>query len=129
MESRDATSLYQRPYQIDEARGTITLWVWVDDEEQEINIPLEWDTCPTCGGSGRHVNPSIDSHGISSAEFAEDADFTEGDFRGSFDMTCAECNGRRVVPVSSHPRFIEACSEAWDAACETTRERLAVRDA
>lgn len=53
--------------------------------------------CPRCAGVGRHVNPAIDSHGISPEEFEEDPDFAEGYFSGRYDVPCEECAGERVV--------------------------------
>ena len=74
-----------------------------EDEDGEgdglVAIPFLWEVCETCNGKGSHVNPSIDSHGITSSEWAEwDEDEREGYFRGRYDVTCYECNGLRVVP-------------------------------
>ena len=62
-------------------------------------VTVKYEVCPTCEGKGKHVNPSIDCNGISAEEFAEDPDFAEDYFRGVYDVPCAECGGRRVVPV------------------------------
>jgi hypothetical protein len=66
-----------------------------------------WAVCPTCEGEGKHVNPSIDSHGISREEFDEDPDFEEAYFSGAYDVTCVECKGQRVVPGCE----VEGCPE------------------
>lgn len=60
-------------------------------------VPSKFEVCPKCEGNGKFVNPSIDSHGISAQEFAEDPDFAEQYFSGVFDKTCDECGGLRVV--------------------------------
>jgi hypothetical protein len=65
-------------------------WLWV---------PFRYEVCPTCEGKGKHVNPSIDAHGISREEFADDPDFEEGYMRGDYDVTCYECGELRVVAV------------------------------
>ena len=39
------------------------------DWEDEVELPARFEVCHTCDGKGKHVNPSIDSHGISSEEF------------------------------------------------------------
>jgi hypothetical protein len=63
-----------------------------------------WRVCGTCGGKGRHVNPSIDAdHGITAEEFADDPDFAEDYFGGVYDVTCHECGGKRVVPELRDP--------------------------
>jgi hypothetical protein len=73
----------------DEAEGT----------EIEVELPAKWDVCSRCDGEGKHVNPSIDSHGISREEFDEDPDFEEAYFRGDYDVRCEECKGRTTVLV------------------------------
>jgi hypothetical protein len=52
--------------------------------------------CDQCRGRGSIVNPSIDSHGISSQEFNEDPDFKKAYFAGTFDITCPSCEGTRI---------------------------------
>jgi hypothetical protein len=62
-------------------------------------IPVTLELCPTCGGHGKHVNPSIDAHGISADEFADDPDFEEAYRSGAYDVTCSECGGESVIPI------------------------------
>lgn len=64
-----------------------------------VEIPAQYEVCDLCQGKGKHVNPSIDSHGISPDEFAEDPDFFEDYMRGAYDIPCNKCKGQRVVPV------------------------------
>jgi len=64
----------------------------------EVAVPFSWAVCGLCDGKGRHVNPSIDCGGISGEEFDADPEFAECYMRGDYDVTCSECNGRRVVP-------------------------------
>jgi hypothetical protein len=78
--------------------------VVTDDDDTEIEIPATFAVCGTCDGKGSHVNPSIDAHGITPDEFAEDPDFAESYFRGDYDQPCNECHGLRVVPVVDDSR-------------------------
>lgn len=62
-------------------------------------IRVRFEVCPLCDGRGRHVNPSIDAHGLTREDFDEDPDFAESYFRGDYDETCNLCRGEKVVPV------------------------------
>lgn len=93
-----------------ESNMTIVVY---EDDEAEFTIPARYEVCETCEGKGSHVNPSIDSHGISSEEFAEDPDFAESYFRGDYDVACNECGGRRVAAVPD-----------WDALNEETKRKV-----
>jgi hypothetical protein len=89
-------------------RKMLALPNWVHpDEESETDfgyspdrsnwIPVKYEKCETCDGKGKHVNPSIDAHGLSSDDFAEDPQFAEDYFNGMYDVECRECEGRRVA--------------------------------
>jgi RecJ-like exonuclease len=84
-----------------------------DGEIVDLEIPARFEVCETCNGKGSHVNPSIDSHGLSREDFDEDPDFAESYFAGDYDVPCNECDGRRVVPVVDESR---ASKEAIAAA-------------
>ena len=98
---------------------------------EDIEIPARYEVCSTCDGKGSHVNPSIDAHGISPEEFAEDPDFAESYHRGDYDQPCNECGGRRVVPVMDEdrtsPEIIKLVNDrindhyAYIAECEAER--------
>ena len=68
---------------------------------KEIALPLHWVVCDRCRGEGKHTNPSIDGNGITGSEWAEmcyeDEDFAEHYFSGVYDVTCEECDGKRVT--------------------------------
>lgn len=68
-------------------------------EGEEITIPAIFEVCETCEGRGKHVNPSIDSNGLSEEDFDMDPDFRENYFSGLYDVACNECRGNRVSPV------------------------------
>ena len=70
--------------------------------EGEIAIATKWAVCPVCDGEGKHVNPSIDCGGLTAEDFAEDPDFAECYFGGTYDQTCNRCGGKRVVKVPDY---------------------------
>ncbi len=78
-------------------------------EEENGRIEVRKIVCPACDGNGRYVNPAIDSHGLSTQDFAEDPDFEEGYFTGRYDIVCEYCDGQNVVdePVD------EQVQKAW----------------
>jgi len=84
-------------------------------------VSFEWEVCPTCRGGGSHVNPNIDRQGIDPAKFRRDPEFAEQYFSGSYDQTCSQCSGRRVVPSptprgdkeqNAYEEFLEAKRQA-----------------
>jgi len=79
----------------------IIIFTTEDDEENETEhtLPTKFEVCPTCKGSGTHVNPAIDAHGITRDEFDDDSDFEEDYLNGRYDVTCHECKGKNVVQV------------------------------
>ena len=74
-----------------------------DGESEYIRLPARYEVCPRCEGRGKHVNPSIDGHGLTSEDF-EDPEFREDYFRGVYDVACHECRGVRVVRVLDEDR-------------------------
>lgn len=72
----------------------------VEDEDGVTHdLPIIWVVCPTCNGNGKYVNPSIDSHGISSEEWVNEwsDDEREMYMSGAYDVTCEECRGRTTI--------------------------------
>jgi hypothetical protein len=98
MDARDAAR-QDKGYEQDHKRMVII--VTVDDydaeEEVKVEIPARYEVCPLCRGKGSHVNPSIDSHGLSREDFDADPGFKEDYFSGVYDVACYECGGRNVV--------------------------------
>ncbi|MBK7823323.1 MAG: hypothetical protein IPJ61_20265 [Tessaracoccus sp.] len=70
-----------------------------EDGDGTVAFRLVYEVCGTCNGRGSHVNPGVDAHGITAEEFDEDPEFREEYFAGSYDVTCCECQGRRVVAM------------------------------
>lgn len=97
-----------RQRKFDAAKMTLLYEVPATDEELdvdgcgddvEITLPARFEVCPTCEGKGRHVNPSIDAHGLTREETDSwCAEELEGYFQGRYDVECYECAGQRVVP-------------------------------
>jgi hypothetical protein len=70
-----------------------------DGSFEDIEIPAKFEVCSVCDGKGSHVNPSIDSNGLSREDFDDDPDFEEAYFSGAYDVPCNCCKGNRVEPV------------------------------
>lgn len=102
-----------------------------EEVDEEVDVPFKWEVCGTCEGKGSHVNPSIDSHGLTAEDFAEDSDFAEDYHAGVYDVPCAECAGLRVVPVPDEsrcsPELLKRINGErdgkYDAAVERAHER------
>lgn len=77
---------------------------YIINGEPTLELPCHYEVCPVCQGRGKHVNPSIDSHGISEQEFAEDPGFAEAYWRGDYDQTCNCCRGRTTVAMVDRGR-------------------------
>jgi hypothetical protein len=85
------------------------------DEDEQFERDLEqvksffgkylYEVCPRCRGEGKHVNPSIDSHGLSREDFDQDPDFEEDYFSGVYDVPCYVCSGARVVKAPNWLAF------------------------
>jgi len=71
----------------------------------------KWHICPACQGEGTCVNPAIDSHGISSAEFYEDPDFAEEYFSGTFDVPCGCCKGTGKITEERLEERLQAAED------------------
>lgn len=79
---------------------------------EDIEIPAKYEVCETCEGKGSHVNPSIDSNGITASEMDElGPDFMEDYVSGVYDVRCNECGGERLVPVVDEERAGEVLTK------------------
>jgi hypothetical protein len=96
-----------------------------DGEEREVEIPVEFEVCGTCEGKGKHVNPSIDSHGITEDEWGQwSPEEQETYLSGGYDVECYECSGKRVVPVPAESRMTDEQKTALEYATDFCWERL-----
>ena len=100
-------------------------WAEVEEDEKAMVIrvgyldgqefPAKFEVCDLCDGRGTHVNPPIDSHGLSGEDFAEDPEFAEDCRSGVYDVECARCGGRRVVLSPATEEGWAALREIWDS--------------
>lgn len=100
-----------------------------DGSQIERQIPTRWAVCPVCDGKGSHVNPSIDSGGLTGEDFADDPDFAESYRRGDYDQPCNRCGGRSTVRVpdrdACEARLLALYDADEEAAWDAEAERLA----
>jgi hypothetical protein len=125
MDHRDIAEKFRWYEQFDARRMVATCTIYIDREdgqdEDEVEVPCHYDVCPSCGGQGSYVNPSIDRHGISGEEWAEWGEEEREHYRrGVYDVACGECGGLRVVPVADD----DVDEEIRNAIEEKIRSRL-----
>lgn len=86
----------------------VTVTNWNEDDIQvdttHCGIPFKYEVCDLCDGKGRHVNPGIDSNGLTSEDFDQDPDFREDYLNGTYDVSCYKCGGSRVMVVYDETR-------------------------
>jgi hypothetical protein len=70
-------------------------------------VRFTFAVCPRCEGRGGYVDPQIDGNGLTSEDLSDD-DFRSAYFAGAYDITCAECDGANVVPVTDDKVILEA---------------------
>ena len=131
MDSRDAARNKIKPghmlpdghtYRLtDRMAGVITRALGLAKPPAHFDLEATFGVCPLCEGKGKHVNPSIDSCGLSREDFDNDPQFEEDYFSGAYDVECYECEGARVVPVINQKRLTRA-QKAWVAAMEADVE-------
>ncbi len=99
---------------------TFTVFL-VDGEgyETEVALPTCFVVCPTCEGTGKHVNPSIDAGGYD----PDDRYYDDEDpyLSGVYDVRCYGCSGKNVVAEVDESR----CTAEQLAALRATREAAA----
>jgi hypothetical protein len=97
-----------------------------EDFDGVLEVEFVYEVCPLCQGRGKHVNPSIDCCGITGEDFADDPDFAEEYMAGTYDQTCNQCSGQRVVPVVKMPPEVAAVLKSWHASlAESHRAEMA----
>jgi hypothetical protein len=115
---------------LDERRMQATITVTSDDGDTEWDeeVPFNYGVCPTCDGTGSHVNPSVDAGGISAEDFYEDPGFAEDYMAGVYNVPCYQCKGRRVVPVMARDNVKPEILALLDAEEEAREESRFVRE-
>ena len=93
----------------DKRKALVTVYDGDEDAEEQVEVNIEWEVCPTCDGRGSHVNPSIDCNGLTQEDFYEDPD----------------C----VAPVCAEEKVNEYLREEAQARAESRAEYLAERRA
>jgi len=81
------------------------------DLEEELTVQCEAEVCDVCRGKGRHVNPSIDRNGLMAEDFDAEPGFYDDYTSGVYDVSCNECDGKRVmlVPKEDDPNYMKFC--------------------
>ena len=83
------------------------------DDGSEQPLPWMYEVCDLCNGHGKHVNPSIDSGGLSE-EMMDDPEFLEEYMTGTYDVECHQCGGKRVVYVADWSRMTDEQRTRWN---------------
>lgn len=112
---------------IDHNRMVATVEVGDGVDDEEVEVPIKFEVCPTCDGRGCHVNPNIDRHGLSREDLDEDPDFAEGYMAGQYDVQCHECHGERVVPVCLDEKVLQKLRDDYESRREMDAEMEAER--
>lgn len=97
----------------------------IEIDGEDVEVEVEFEVCPCCKGSATHVNPSIDSHGISAEEFNEDPEFAEDYRSGIYDVACYECQGASVVPKPLDSKILTKIEEDQQGLREMRAEQAA----
>lgn len=95
------------------------------DEYEGTEHKAAYTVCPVCDGKGSHVDPAIDGNGLSAEDFADDPDFREAYFGGSYDVQCSGCRGMRVVLEPTTAEGKAVLRERAEAAMAYDAERMA----
>lgn len=109
-------------YRDERTKGPAKAPILYLEDGTEKELPTKWGVCGVCGGEGKHVNPSIDSGGISAEQFHDDPEFAESYMSGVYDVTCNSCNGRTTVPVVDWDALTKDELEQWEAQVKADRE-------
>ena len=130
MDHRDFRAMYGNDWEeFDSETMKLTYLLYSDHEEEElVSFPAKYEVCNDCSGRGTHVNPGIDSHGISQEEFDDDPDFRENYFGGVYDVTCYNCKGLRVIPTISENLLTETQKSQLERLQEKLEDDAAYRD-
>ena len=101
-----------------------------DMDEKDIFLPSKAGVCWRCRGTGSHVNPSIDGHGITPDEMNDlGPEFFDDYMGGMYDVTCGLCKGKRltaeVIECELSAEQNKAYEEDWQRdEAERSEQRL-----
>ena len=89
---------------------SVTIWIG----EEEVGLPSKFVVCFRCNGKGTHVNPAVDGNGLTQEDFDEAGpDFREDYMAGVYDVTCYQCDAKRVLEVPDLQRLTPDQRAAW----------------
>lgn len=93
--------MHIRSRRMDERRRELVFVVDTDEIIKGIALPAAYKVCGRCGGTGRHLTPSLEHECITASEWNEEWDKKEREayMHGGYDVTCLDCKGKRVVSV------------------------------
>ncbi len=67
-------------------------------EDLTFSLPSNWEVCGRCNGDGAH-DPDAFSNGWTESEWAQETyEFKDDYLAGVYNVTCTQCDGKRVVP-------------------------------
>ncbi len=78
--------------------AVVTVLNYDTEEYEDVIVPIKFEVCDMCSGSGITTNPSVDAGGLSREDFDDDPDFAHEYFSGRYDIQCPQCHGERVYP-------------------------------
>ena len=84
------------------------------NEVGEICVEATYEVCPTCSGNGTHFRSDLDENNLLDG-MQEDGDYQgiESYYKGSFDQTCDQCSGQRVVAKPHLPKWAKDLVYQW----------------
>lgn len=95
---------------------------FADEEPEPAADTSPWVICGLCRGEGTHVNPAIDSHGLTREDFDDDPDFAESYFAGHYDVPCVRCSGTGKIREAAQAAAIDKAHEHAERRREAARE-------
>lgn len=94
---------------------------WLESLDSNIIVYVEskYEVCNTCQGRGKHINPNIDSGGITSSEWNEwGREEQDAYWSGRYDVTCYSCKGEKVTQILEY----ETDNKLYNWCCERLSE-------
>jgi hypothetical protein len=87
----------------------------------------KYEVCTTCDGNGSHFRSDLDENALIDGMREDgDEDGIDSYYAGSFDQSCDECKGKRVVFIPILPKWAYEAIYSWN---KFEYESRAIRDA
>ena len=91
-----------------------------DGSEDEISLPIKWEICGVCEGSGMSSAYlgayTWDEMNEAGEEFIEDY------FAGNYDRPCNKCSGSGKVEIADISKLSDAHKKAYEQQCAEDRQ-------